>query len=155
MSDEEFEDEADLDEELVEADLDEELVIEEDEVALVDEVVLVVDVAVPVVATPAPDGAAKVATEDEDDDVVDLDEELHPDDVEDPLDVLLKEKTASERLDVDEEDLEEADDDEPGERGSTRIAPRRADEFLCSSCFLVLPLSQLADKKRQLCRDCV
>jgi hypothetical protein len=93
------------------------------------------------------------AKEDDEDDVVDLDEELHPDDVEASLDVLLKEKTASERLDEDELD-EEVDDGEPDERASMRITPRRSDEFLCSSCFLVLPLSQLADKKRQLCRDC-
>ncbi|HZJ26799.1 MAG TPA: DUF4193 family protein [Acidimicrobiia bacterium] len=96
---------------------------------------------------------ASPAKDDEDDHVVDLEEELHPDDVEDALDVLLQEKTASEGLDVDEAEIE-ADDAEPGERGANRIAPRQADEFLCSSCFLVVPLSQLADKKRQLCRDC-
>lgn len=90
---------------------------------------------------------------DDEDHVVDLEEELHPDDVEDPLDVLLEEKTASEGLDVDEAAVE-TDDTEPGERGANRIAPRQSDEFLCSSCFLVVPLSQLADKKRQLCRDC-
>jgi hypothetical protein len=32
--------------------------------------------------------------------------------------------------------------------------PRRPGEFLCASCFLVLPRSQLADAKRMLCRDC-
>jgi Domain of unknown function (DUF4193) len=32
--------------------------------------------------------------------------------------------------------------------------PRRPGEFLCSSCFLVLPRNQLADKERMLCRDC-
>lgn len=96
--------------------------------------------------------AAETKT-DEEDHVVDLEEELHPDDVEDPLDVLLKEKTASEGLDADEAEVE-SDDVEPGERSANRIAPRQADEFLCSSCFLVLPLSQLADEKRQLCRDC-
>ena len=68
--------------------------------------------------------------------------------------MLLKEKTVAERLDEDELD-DDLDDGEPDDRGSNRITPRRADEFLCSSCFLVLPLSQLADEKRQLCRDCV
>lgn len=98
-------------------------------------------------------GRAAETKTDEDDHVVDLEEELHPDDVEDALDVLLKEKTASEGLDADEAEVE-SDDVEPGERKDNRIAPRQADEFLCSSCFLVLPLSQLADEKRQLCRDC-
>ncbi|MGZ8734607.1 MAG: DUF4193 family protein [Acidimicrobiia bacterium] len=110
-----------------------------------------------VVVAAAPAGVGKAAAKsggDDDDDVVDLEEEHHPDDIEDPLDVLLKEKTVAERLDEDELE-DELDDGEPGERGSNRITPRRADEFLCSSCFLVLPLSQLADEKRQLCRDCV
>ncbi len=98
----------------------------------------------------------RARTDDEDeDDVVDLDDELHPDDVEEPLDVLLAERTASERLE--EDDLsaldEEVDSDGRGE-GPTRIAPRRTDEFLCSSCFLVLPRNQLADPKKLLCRDC-
>jgi len=93
--------------------------------------------------------------EDEDDDVLDLDEELHPDDVEEPLDVLLQERTASASLEDDEEDLEE-DDVDADDRvdGPTRIVPRRPGEFLCASCFLVLPRSQLADSKRMLCRDC-
>jgi hypothetical protein len=28
------------------------------------------------------------------------------------------------------------------------------DEFVCSNCFLVLKMSQLADGKRKICRDC-
>lgn len=28
------------------------------------------------------------------------------------------------------------------------------DEFVCSSCFLVLKVSQLADGRRKICRDC-
>jgi Domain of unknown function (DUF4193) len=105
-----------------------------------------------VVAEPA---KAAAETTDEEEDVVDLDEELHPDDVEEPLDVLLQERTASATLEDEEEDEEEEepDVDERGD-GPTRIAPRRPGEFLCASCFLVLPRSQLADAKRMLCRDC-
>ena len=159
MSDEDFDDEPDLvdeaeDEELEELEddvlVDDVLVDDADVEAVVDDVA-----EVEVVAVPA--GAAKTAAkagDEDDDDVVDLEEEHHPDDIEDPLDVLLKEKTVAERLDEDELD-DELDDGEPDDRGSNRITPRRADEFLCSSCFLVLPLSQLADEKRQLCRDCV
>jgi hypothetical protein len=32
---------------------------------------------------------------------------------------------------------------------------RLGDEFQCQSCFLVKKTSQLADKRRQLCNDCV
>ena len=101
------------------------------------------------------DDTATETAEDEEDDVLDLDEELHPDDVEEPLDVLLQERTASATLEDDEEELEdeEIDVDERGD-GSTRIVPRRPDEFLCQSCFLVLPLRRLADKERQYCDDC-
>ena len=86
------------------------------------------------------DDTATETADDEDDDVVDLDEELHPDDVEEPLDVLLQERTASATLEDDEEELEdeETDVDDRGD-GPTRIVPRRPDEFLCQSCFLVLP----------------
>jgi len=159
MSDEDFDDEPDL----VDEAEDEELEELEDDV-LVDDVLVddadveaVVDDAADVEAVPAVTDGAKAtakAGDDDDDDVVDLEEEHHPDDIEDPLDVLLKEKTVAERLDEDELD-DDLDDGEPDDRGSNRITPRRADEFLCSSCFLVLPLSQLADEKRQLCRDCV
>jgi hypothetical protein len=33
--------------------------------------------------------------------------------------------------------------------------PKQPGEFVCQSCFLVKHQSQLADKERQLCRDCV
>ncbi|HEY5165143.1 MAG TPA: DUF4193 family protein, partial [Acidimicrobiia bacterium] len=91
----------------------------------------------------------------EEEDVLELDEELHPDDVEAPLDALLQERTASATLEDEEEEVEEeeADTDERGE-GPTKIVPRRPGEFLCASCFLVLPRNQLADEERMLCRDC-
>ena len=54
--------------------------------------------------------------------------------------MLLQERTASATLEDDEEELEdeEADGDDRGD-GPTRIVPRRPGEFLCPSCFLVLP----------------
>ena len=36
-----------------------------------------------------------------------------------------------------------------------RVLPKQPDEFVCRSCFLVKHPSQLADKKKMLCRDCV
>jgi Domain of unknown function (DUF4193) len=161
MSDEEFDDdEPELDdEELVEdeEDLvdDDALVVETDDIDLLDDEIDAtpeVEVPVPVVT----DATATTTSEEEDDDgVVDLDEELHPDDVEEPLDVLLQERTASATLEDDEEDLEEeeADGDDRAD-GPTRIVPRRPDEFLCQSCFLLLPLRRLADPERQFCDDC-
>jgi hypothetical protein len=158
MSDDEFEEEPDIDDE----DLDDDLIVEDD--VDVDDVLDddVIDDDEEVVAAIPDDPAAivevPVATpiveesDDEDDDVVDLDEELHPDDVEEALDVVLRERTAAAGLE-DEED-EEAEPDDRGE-GGTKIVPRRPGEFLCSSCFLVLPRNQLADEAQMLCRDCV
>jgi TPP-dependent indolepyruvate ferredoxin oxidoreductase alpha subunit len=149
MSDDEFEAEPELDEE----DLDEETLVEDefedDDDDLVEDVeeveVLVVEDVVPVV-----EPVVEEETAEEDDDIVDLDEELHPDDVEEALDVVLRERTA--KVGLEDEDEEE---DEPDDRGEgTRIVPRRDNEFLCRSCFLVLPRHQLADEERMLCRDC-
>jgi hypothetical protein len=154
MSDDEFEDEPEIDEE----DLDEEVVIEEefddalledgDEVE--DPLVDVEGVVIPPVVGLVPVPVEPVAEEEEDDDVVDLDEELHPDDVEEALDVVLRERTVAAALEGEEDDDEP---DEPGE-GGTKIVPRRENEFLCRSCFLVLPRHQLADETRMICRDC-
>jgi hypothetical protein len=159
MSDDEFEDEPEIDEE----DLDDDLIVDDVDVVDVDDVldddVLEDDEVVAAI----PDDPAKIVevpvatpiveeSDDEDDDVVDLDEELHPDDVEEALDVVLRERTAAAGLE-DEED-EEAEPDDRGE-GGTKIVPRRPGEFLCSSCFLVLPRNQLADPAQMLCRDCV
>ena len=157
MSDDEFDDEPDIDDE----DLDDDLIVEDD-VDDVDDVLdddlIDDDVAEVIPDDPAAIVEVPVATpiveesDDEEDDVVDLDEELHPDDVEEALDVVLRERTAAAGLE-DEED-EEAEPDDRGE-GGTKIVPRRPGEFLCSSCFLVLPRNQLADEAQMLCRDCV
>jgi hypothetical protein len=155
MSDDEFEDEPELDEE----DLDEEVVIEEefddallddDDEEVEDPLVDVEGVVIPPVVGLVPVPVEPVVEEEEDDDVVDLDEELHPDDVEEALDVVLRERTVAAGLEGEDDDDEP---DEPGE-GGTKIVPRRENEFLCRSCFLVLPRHQLADEKRMICRDC-
>ncbi|HSL12176.1 MAG TPA: DUF4193 family protein [Actinomycetota bacterium] len=44
--------------------------------------------------------------------------------------------------------------DEKLEPIDTRVVPIQATEFTCTRCFLVKHRSQLADKKRTLCRDC-
>ena len=63
-------------------------------------------------------------------------------------------------VDVDEDDLAESLElpgaDLSGEELSVRVLPRQADEFTCSSCFLVHHRSQLAHEKNgQLtCKEC-
>jgi hypothetical protein len=64
----------------------------------------------------------------------------------------------------DEED--EAEDDEPVVPVATpkaddrlepieaRVVPIQSTEFVCKNCYLVKHRSQLADKRRMLCRDC-
>ena len=157
MSDDEFEDEPEIDEE----DLDEDVIAEDFDEELLDDD-LADDArrrshrgrrAGPVGgrsrARRRP--AVEEPEEDDEDDVVDLDEELHPDDVEEALDVVLRERTVAAGLEGEEDDDEP---DEPGE-GGTKIVPRRENEFFCRSCFLVLPRHQLADEARMICRDCV
>jgi Domain of unknown function (DUF4193) len=148
---------AELDDELVGDELvgddlvDDELVVETADDAVLEEDLEdldVIDDVVPVV-TKVRKGDADGDAED-DDDVVDLDEELHPDDVEEALDVVLRERTAKVGLEDDDEEEDEVDDRGDG----TKIVPRRPGEFLCSSCFLVLPRNQLADEKNSLCHDC-
>src|SRR5713101_8375920 len=99
MSDEDFNDSPDLEleDDLVEDDdpLDDDLVVEADVEAddvdlLDDDLELSPEVPVAVVT----DDAATETEDEEDEGVVDLEEELHPDDVEEPLDVLLQERTA-------------------------------------------------------------
>jgi hypothetical protein len=162
MSDDEFEeeevelDEDAIDEEVLEEgeELDEDLALDDDAVIEVEDGAEPAVVAAPV-ETPVPADKAVREPDEEDEDVLDLDEELHPDDVEAPLDALLQERTASATLEDEEEEVEE-EEPEVDERGEvpTKIVPRRPGEFLCSSCFLVLPRNQLADEKRMLCRDC-
>jgi hypothetical protein len=63
---------------------------------------------------------------------------------------------------VDEDEAEAAESFElPGadlshEELAVRVLPRQADEFTCSSCFLVHHRSQLANTKngQLICRDC-
>jgi hypothetical protein len=56
--------------------------------------------------------------------------------------------------------VEEDEDDAPIEAvpdpdGAETILPKQDDEFRCTSCRLLKKTTQLADKKKSLCRDCV
>lgn len=93
--------------------------------------------------------APPIADDDEDDDVVadptaveaSFDELVakHPEVVEDDEDDPMLDLTREERL----------------EALSIRAAPKQANEFVCTNCHLVKHQSQMADRKRELCRDCV
>jgi Domain of unknown function (DUF4193) len=85
------------------------------------------------------------------DDDDDEEDEPEDEDVEASLDVILKERLVVE----DEPEDEEVPDTEDRAEGTERVLPKQPDEFVCRSCFLVKHPSQLADKKKMLCRDCV
>jgi hypothetical protein len=63
-------------------------------------------------------------------------------------------------VDVDETELAESLElpgaDLSNEELAVRVLPRQADEFTCSSCFLVHHRSQFAKEKngQPICRDC-
>ena len=77
--------------------------------------------------------------------------------VESIQDLLAKQETA-------EGAAETADDDEAATPASTRderlepldarVVPMQETEFMCKNCYLVKHRSQLADKRKMLCRDC-
>jgi hypothetical protein len=63
----------------------------------------------------------------------------------------------------DEGTAEEGEEEAPATAGreervetlSVKVVPQQPTEFVCKNCFLVKHRSQLADKKRMFCRDCV
>lgn len=63
-------------------------------------------------------------------------------------------------VDVDETEMNESLElpgaDLSNEELAVRVLPRQADEFTCSSCFLVHHRSQLAEERKGqlICRDC-
>lgn len=77
--------------------------------------------------------------------------------VEASLDELIAKK-ADRPTPVDDEDEDEVllalSRDEARESLTTKVLPVQQNEFICKSCFLVKHRSQLADRRRQLCRDC-
>jgi hypothetical protein len=78
----------------------------------------------------APRRPAPAEEEEDDEDLVD------PDDVEADLDTILKDRLVAAE-DTPDEDEEEVEPEERGEAGD-RLQPKRADERLCPSCFLLV-----------------
>ncbi len=119
----------------------------DDDVIETDEVEADADADV-IILTPQP-----AAVVDRPADETDEEDEDEPDDedVEASLDVILKERLVVE----DEVDDEEPADVEDRSEMTERVLPKQPDEFVCRSCFLVKHPSQLANRKKMLCRDCV
>jgi hypothetical protein len=69
------------------------------------------------------------------DDEDDEDDMVAPDDVEEDLAEILKDRLASEDLPAEEDEVQETDDRTGGE---DTLQPKRADETLCSSCFMLV-----------------
>ena len=74
--------------------------------------------------------------------------------IEADLDEILKDRLASDDEDDDDEEDEVADAAGKSD-GPAKIQPRRSDEFLCQSCFILKPRGQLAEGETDLCVDCV
>jgi hypothetical protein len=70
------------------------------------------------------------------------------------LDEILAKKESSPD-EAEEESLVETGREERVETLAVKVVPQQPTEFVCKSCYLVKHRSQLADKKRMLCRDCV
>jgi hypothetical protein len=122
------------------ADVDADPEIEGDDADLVEDVDVAdeEDEVVVEVETPAAD--------DEDDLALDHDVEL-------ALDEVLAEtmRLTTEPEDDDDSPVEVEDKTDP----TDSVLPKQDDEFRCRSCRLLKKMSQLADRDRTLCRDCV
>lgn len=81
-------------------------------------------------------------------------------DVESIQDLLAKQETREVEAEAAEEEEETAvvtttrGGDERLEPLDARVVPMQATEFMCKNCYLVKHRSQLADKRKMLCRDC-
>jgi hypothetical protein len=80
-------------------------------------------------------------------------------DVESIQDLLAKQETREVEEEAAAEEEEETSiatttRDERLEPLDARVVPMQATEFMCKKCYLVKHRSQLADKRKMLCRDC-
>ena len=143
--------EGDLDvdvDELDEEDL-EVVVVDVDDVAGIpvdDEEVLVADPAVEVDDEPAPRGRKKAVGDDE---VEDDDEVADPDDVEADLDAILKVRIAAADDEDDEDEAEVVDKNAP--EAPDGVTPKKANEFVCTGCFLLVNRGQFGPADNMTC----
>jgi hypothetical protein len=83
-------------------------------------------------------------------------EETAPEPAEASLDEILakKEEAAAPEEEGEEESVLSAAGSDRVETLTVKVVPPQPTEFVCKKCFLVKHRSQLADKKRMICRDC-
>ncbi|MGH2784072.1 MAG: DUF4193 family protein [Actinomycetota bacterium] len=70
------------------------------------------------------------------------------------LEELLARRSEDKVEEEDESVLDLARGDERSETLPIKVLPQQSNEFTCRNCFLVKHKSQLADKKKMICRDC-
>jgi hypothetical protein len=124
-------DDVDVDPEELEAEIEDDLVDDDEAFVVADEDFVDDDDDEDDTAGPVRRSVPAAVSEDEDED----EDLLAPDDVEADLDTILKDRLVSA-----EEANEDEEDDEPEDRSESgdRLQPKRADEQLCSSCFLLV-----------------
>ena len=138
-----------LEEDDLEEELDDELNGEE---GLPDTAVIVTDEVVVVAVEEEEDeevpSARRKRPTDVDDDE---DEDVDPDDVEADLDAILKDRIAATPDEDDEED--EVVDTGPDADGTERVAAKSAEEFTCSTCFMIVHPRQFGRKGNLVCPE--
>jgi len=94
---------------------------------------------------PAPRGRKKGA----DDETEEDEEEADPDDVEADLDTILKDRIAAAEDEEDEEEAEVADS--RGPETPDGVTPKKANEFMCTGCFLLVNRGQFGPPDNMTC----
>lgn len=121
----------------------------DDDVVDVEDVDGVDDVAVVVDDDETEDEPAPRGRKKGDDDESDDDDELDPDDVEADLQSILDARIAAEPDEEDEEELEV--DPRAGAEVVDGVAPKRANEFMCNGCFLLVSPAQFGKADQPRC----
>jgi hypothetical protein len=148
--------EVDLDEDALDEDALDEDALDEDpldgDLATVGDEVFDPDADVPVVeadvvvAEPPARARKKAAGDDE---VEEDEEEADPDDVEADLDTILKDRIAAADDEEDEEEVEAPDT--RGPETPDGVTPKKANEFVCTGCFLLVNRGQFGPADQMAC----
>lgn len=137
-AEEEFDEDDAPEDEVLGTELDEPI---EEDLTIVDPDAEVVDEEADEGSTAAPVTDKARPGEDEDDD----EDDPHPDDVEEDLDTILRDRIAS-GTDEEEDEEDEVVTDDRSETGD-RVSPRRPEEVSCPECFLLVRSSQFSDRR--------
>ena len=135
-----------FDEEVVGDELDDEIVDDVDTDDETDDDVIAVDPVTKIADDDDEETKAEVVVVDDDDVIDDADVEL-------ALDEVLAETIL--RTSITDDDEDGPVEVDPSLESSEAILPKQDDEFRCLSCRLLKKTSQLANRQKMLCRDCV